>query len=44
MKPQTVAGDFMRCPATCNTLIKYYGEKRPTIKTPRRGSAMLANL
>ncbi len=31
--PKPVAGDFMRCPATCNTLIKYYGEKRPTMKT-----------
>lgn len=26
-------GDFQRCLTTCNTVIKYYGEKRPTLKT-----------
>ncbi len=32
-RQKPIGGDFIRCPATCNTIIKYYGEKRPTLKT-----------
>ena len=30
--PTAQGGDFVRCPATCNTLIRHYAQIRPTLK------------